>query len=293
VEIIRTILESTLPVFAIVAVGAIYGRRKELPARQLSDLLVWVLIPCLVLGSVGGQSIQIEALWGIGLAAMAVVLGCGLVTWLVFWHRPERRALLLPTMFMNSANMAFPLALLAYGELGLTHQVIFYVAINILHVTLGVAIASKKRGLGEIFRLPLIYTAVIALALAASGHPLPEAVVKPLNLVGRATIPLMLLLLGSRLLSTRLKQVGLALAASFIRLAIGLAFGLAMVALLDLDSHARAAVLIGSAMPAAVLNFVFSEKYDMEPELVASTVVISTALSIFSIPFVLWWIGPL
>ena len=189
--------------------------------------------------------------------------------------------------------MAFPLALLAYGDAGLTHQVIFYVAINLLHVTLGVAIASRQDGAKEMLKLPLVYTAAVAVGLALSGHPLPNAVVEPLNLVGKATIPLMLLLLGNRLRSTRLSQVGLALIASLLRLGLGLGLGLVAVSLLGLEGYSRAAVLLGSAMPAAVLNFVFSEKYKLEPELVASTVVVSTALGIVFIPLVLWIIGPL
>ena len=147
----------------------------------------------------------------------------------------------------------------------------------------------RKKGYKE----SSVYTAAVAVGLALSGHPLPNAVVEPLNLVGKATIPLMLLLLGNRLRSTRLSQVGLALIASLLRLGLGLGLGLVAVSLLGLEGYSRAAVLLGSAMPAAVLNFVFSEKYKLEPELVASTVVVSTALGIVFIPLVLWIIGPL
>ncbi|MBN2498598.1 MAG: AEC family transporter [Deltaproteobacteria bacterium] len=285
-----TILRTVVPVFAIAGVGFVYGRYKKLPAQELSDLLVWVLVPCLVLGSVGSRSIDPRELAWIAAAALLVVLGCGLVGFLAFSGRPERRALLLPTMFMNSANMAFPLALLAFGEAGLVYQVVFYVAINLTHVTLGIAIARGRGGLKEVFRLPLVYAAALAIVLAATDTPLPESVAKPLDLVGKATIPLMLLLLGTRLRSVRITGLMLSLASSALR--IGLGFGIGWLAcwLLGLEGLARSAVLLGSAMPAAVLNVVLSEKYDLEPGLVSTAVAVSTFVSIGTTPLVLWFI---
>lgn len=290
-EVLATIAATVLPVFAIIGLGFVYGRYRTLPAAELSELLLWILIPCLVLGSIGSKPLSLAELGRIGLAALVVVAGCGLITWLVFLRSGLRRAALLPAMFMNSANMAFPLALLAFGDEGLMRQLVFYIAINLTHVTLGIAIARGRGGLSEVFRLPLIYAAALAIGLAASGVSLPPVVAGPLDLVGKATIPLMLLLLGARLRSTKLAQLGPALLVSIIRLGAGFGFGVLAVWALDLTGPARSAVLLGAVMPAAVLNFIFSEKYSLRPEFVATTVVLSTVLSFATTPLALWYIA--
>ncbi|MBW1808640.1 MAG: AEC family transporter [Deltaproteobacteria bacterium] len=290
-EIIGNILATVVPVFAIMAMGFIYSRFKKLPVQQLTELLMWIFLPCLVLGSLGSQSIEPLELLQIGAAALIIMTGTGILGFLVFIKRPERRALLLSCMFMNSANMAFPLALFAYGETGLSRQVVFYVAIHVLHVTLGVGLARGRGGIKEVFRLPLIYAAALAVGLALSGVKLPTEISTPLSLVGKATIPIMLILLGGRLADARLAHIKLATLSTIIRIGAGFGLGLFAVWLFGLTGFARTAVLIGSVMPVAVLNFVLGEKYNLYPELLATTVVLSTLVSIGTSPLALYFIG--
>jgi predicted permease len=289
--IISTIATSVIPVFSIIACGYIYGRFRKLPARELTDLLIWIMIPCLVLGKIGALPLSLEELSKIGAAAALIILGCGLVSLLVFHKSSYKRAALLPSMFMNSANMAFPLAWFAYGDKALARQLIFYIAVNLLHVTLGIWIAHGKKGLSEVFRLPLVYAAILAISLAASKTVIPKEIAKALDLVGHATIPIMLLLLGARLRTVTLKHIWPSVTASAVRLGAGFAFGLLFVWIFELTGYARIAVLIGSAMPAAVLNFVFCEKYNLRPDFVATSVVISTLFSFVTTPLALWYIA--
>jgi malate permease and related proteins len=52
----------------------------------------------------------------------------------------------------------------------------------------------------------------------------------------------------------------------------------------------RQVLLLYGALPVAVVNFVLTEKYRQDPGLAASIVVISTFISMFTIPIVLWLI---
>jgi predicted permease len=56
------------------------------------------------------------------------------------------------------------------------------------------------------------------------------------------------------------------------------------------DGVNRQVLLLYGALPAAVVNFVLTEKYRRDPGLAASIVVISTFISMFTIPIVLWLI---
>ena len=52
----------------------------------------------------------------------------------------------------------------------------------------------------------------------------------------------------------------------------------------------RQVLLLYGALPAAVVNFILTEKYRQDPALAASIVVISTFISVFTIPVVFWLI---
>jgi predicted permease len=52
----------------------------------------------------------------------------------------------------------------------------------------------------------------------------------------------------------------------------------------------RQVLLLYGALPAAVVNFVLTEKYRQDPGLAASIVVISTLISVLTIPIVFWLI---
>jgi len=52
----------------------------------------------------------------------------------------------------------------------------------------------------------------------------------------------------------------------------------------------RQVLFLYGALPAAVINFVLTERYGQDPQLSASIVVLSTFLSVFTIPTVLWLI---
>jgi len=49
----------------------------------------------------------------------------------------------------------------------------------------------------------------------------------------------------------------------------------------------RQVILLYGALPSAVVNFVLTEKYRQDPELAASIVVLTTLLSLVTIPMVL------
>lgn len=58
----------------------------------------------------------------------------------------------------------------------------------------------------------------------------------------------------------------------------------------DIHGVVRQVLLIYGCFPAAVVNFVITEKYQQDPELAASIIVLSTLLSVVTIPMVFWFI---
>jgi predicted permease len=224
----------------------------------------------------------------IAFSVLAVTSGCGLITWVFLrLSRRDCRGLYLPVMFMNAGNMALPLALLAFGPEGLSRAVLYYVISATLSYSLGVMIVSPNRNLAEVFRLPLIYAAILGLLLGAFRIPLNPTLIRPFEILGGAAIPLMLLSLGYRLHYSKIESPQLAVTGALLRIGLGFALALLIVSLFRIQGVTRPVVLLSSSMPSAIVNFILAQRYDRNPDVVASVILVSSLLSLITTPLIL------
>lgn len=100
----------------------------------------------------------------------------------------------------------------------------------------------------------------------------------------------MLVSLGYRLHHIDGLQWGHAIGGALLRIFGGFAAAYLAVNLLAAQGINRQVLLLYGALPAAVINFVLTEKYGQDPELAASIVVLSTVFSVVTIPIVFWLI---
>jgi predicted permease len=135
-----------------------------------------------------------------------------------------------------------------------------------------------------------MYAAIIGLALNLAHVPVPSVVVGSVDLLGKAGVPLMLLILGVSVGRFKFNQIALTAAASFLRLAGGFAFGMLCVWLLGLVDLNRAVVLFEASMPSAVFVSVLAAKYKNEEELVSSVVLATTLMAVAVIPALLYYL---
>ena len=289
------ILSIVFPVFFIIAVGYALASIKKLDFEPVMEILLYITIPALVISSLSKKKFIPAELGLVTIVVVAVVAGTWLLTLLYIkaagrGAASENRGLYISTMFMNSGNMGFPLALLAFGIDGLAVAVLYYIAVTVLVSTLGIYTAKGSGGFSEVFKTPLIYAALIALAVSYSGVALPGTVQVTLDMLGAPTIPLMQLALGYRLYTAKASMLPTSIAASVIRIGGGVLIAWGLTTLLGMEGTIRAVVILSSSMPSAVINLVMSEKYNADPELVASVVAVSTFMSLGAAPLVLMWV---
>jgi predicted permease len=110
-------------------------------------------------------------------------------------------------------------------------------------------------------------------------------------MLGQATIPIMLISLGYRLYEVESLQWGHALGGALLRIFGGFAAANIAVTLIGAEGTNRQVLLLYGSLPAAVVNFILTEKYRQDPGLAASIVVLSTFISLFAIPIVFWLIS--
>ncbi|MNJ50882.1 Membrane transport protein [compost metagenome] len=104
----------------------------------------------------------------------------------------------------------------------------------------------------------------------------------------------MLLTLGVSLASIRVRHLGNGMLLGALRILCGAAAGWLVGWLLGLPPLAQGVLVLQSAMPVAVFNYLFAVRAGRSPEAVASLVLCSTLLSFVLIPLLLaWWLPAL
>jgi predicted permease len=113
-----------------------------------------------------------------------------------------------------------------------------------------------------------------------TGWQIPVSLERATKLLGDATIPAMLVLLGIQLRSTRLhgRMMPITLATA-LRLLIGPILAIALLPLFGLAGTASQAITLQAGMPTAVLATVLAVEFDAEPAFATAAVFATTLLS--------------
>ena len=275
-----------LPVLVVAAVGFAWvraGRRFE--SAFLTDIVSNVGAPCLVAHSLTSLEVSGRLMVEMGQAVIVCLALFGIMGLLVLrLYRLPARSFLPALMFPNTGNMGLPLALFAFGNEGLALAVVYYACTSTLQFTLGVSLASGRLSFGRLLRTPAIYAVVISLVVLAFDIPVPRWIDNTMGLLGGLTIPLMLLALGVSLAQLHVSSLGRNAVLAIVRLVGGFLIGLVVAVMFGLPEVAAGVLLIQSAMPVAVFNFLFEKQYGNAHADVAAMIVISTLLSFVTLP---------
>jgi len=284
-------LSPVIPVFFLIALGFTFARWKKISLASVTEIIVYLGTPSLVFTSLAGKPLYAGELVILLSGILLIYAGVGLLIWVYFLvFRFHSRGFVLPALFMNAGNMGLPLALFAFGQAGMQRATLLFVICTFLQFSLGIFILQGRGNWQEVFRLPLIYASIAGLGANLFQLSIPALLFQPLAMLGQAIIPLMLVSLGYRLYNVASLQWGHALGGALVRIVGGFAAANVAVMLIGAQGVNRQVLLLYGCLPAAVVNFVLTEKYRQDPELAASIVVLSTFMSVVTIPIVFWLI---
>ena len=190
-------------------------------------------------------------------------------------------------MFVNSGNMGIPLLVLAFGEQAMPAAVVLFLIENFLHFSLGTRMLDRSARLIGVLRSPVMVACLAGLAINLAGLDLPRLVSVPVDMLGQVAIPLMLFTLGVRLIDVNLGDWRVGLLGSLARPLVGVALAWMLAAVVGLPADQTRILLVFGALPPAVLNYVFAERFGQEPERVASIVLLGNAVALLTLPSVL------
>lgn len=280
------------PVFVSAGLGFIWHKQgRPYDTDLISALITNIGTPSLIFYTLYDDGLKIADFGVMALAATLVIAACAVVGVIVLRLAGlSLRAYAPSIMFSNAGNMGLPLSLLAFGPPGLALAIVFFTVAAVLQFTFGVAIASGSMSPGRLLRMPIIYAVLLALIVMWLGLKVPEVAINTVRLLGGMTIPMMLITLGISLAKLKVSSIGRSVGLSVLRLALGFAVGWLVAAALGFEGVERGVLILQSAMPVAVFNYLFAQRYNSEPEEVAGMVVLSTALSFVTLPALLWYL---
>jgi predicted permease len=286
---IERILSITLPIFAIVLAGFIYGRVKKPNMDGSNQIIIDLALPCLIFTSLSVKQFELTSASFFILAATIVVIFSGLLIWpFSKYSGTGPRALLPSVMFGNVGPIGIPLTVLAFGADGLAPAVLLLVFSNILHFSVGVGIMSGRVDAKLIYASPLVWATVLGVLFSYFHLSLPEWINISLSMVGNILVPLMLLSLGIRLSSSKIEYLKLGAIGSILSIISRLLITYLVLMLFPLEPIQKGALILFAGLPPAMFNYMIADRYKCEPDKVASIVIVGHLLSLLALPFVLW-----
>lgn len=281
------------PVLIVAGIGFGWARSGQpYPTEFVTRLVLNVSTPCLVLSTLSRAEVDLQVFGQMALACVVVCFIMAMIGWVLSRAFNSDPKVLVPAyMFPNTGNMGLPISLYAFGEPGLALAVGFFVVLSVGHFTVGMILSGAEQSWRRLLLNPVIISLGLALAVLMLDIQLPRWLANTVDLLGSMSIPMMLLTLGVSLACIRPKQVRKGMLLGGSRILCGAAIGWGIALALDLPPLAQGVLVLQSAMPVAVFNYLFAVKANRSPETVASLVICSTLLSFLLIPLLLlWWL---
>ncbi len=287
---ILDILEIVAPVFLCAGVGYGWKRAKQpFDAALVTRLVSMIAAPCLIVSTLAAIDQMAGDILDMLLAALAAVGGFTVLSTIAL------RALGLPLrtylaalIFPNAGNMGLPLCLFAFGDTGLALGIGYFAVTATLNLTLGNWFYSGATSPWRALKTPIPYAVALGLVLMATGSEPPEFILKTTRLLGGIAIPMMMLSLGVSLAELGISRPGRTILLALLRFGIGLGVGYLIALGFGFEGPQRGVMMIQSAMPVAVFNYLFASFYKRNPEEIASLVLISSALGFASLPLLVY-----
>ena len=295
------LLNVILPVILVAGVAALAQRYVKLDLRSTSRAAFYLFAPALVFDSLANSTIGGAEFGLIAVAVVAVTLvlwGLGEVLGrLLRLKGPTLSAFLLSILLVNAGNLGLPIILFAFGEEGLARGTAYFAVSSAISASLGVYLAVRGCAPGtlairRLASVPLVYAAILGLAMNIAHFTLPEPFAKAIHLLGQASVPVMLVTLGLQLAQTghdkwqgvHLPALATAIAA---RLFIAPALALLAALLLGLSGLTRNVVITQSAMPTAVMTTIIAAEFECDNSFVTVAVLSTTVISLLTLTILL------
>jgi malonate transporter len=282
---VQTVVSAFTPIWVIGALGwlaARFGMATGQFTQALTKFAFTVAMPAVLFTQLSRTSLdQIQprpliafaiSTVAVGLFALAVLPG----------KLPDRVIGAMSSAYVNAGNLGIPIGLYVLHDATFVVSVLIF-QVLVISPLIFLGLGGERSSFLSLLRTPLVVASILGLGMSALGRHLPEPVLRPLELLGGAAVPLALFALGTSLNGSAVNWRGVAPMVALKLLAQPLVAFLAGRFLLHLDGHALLAAVLFSGLPTAQNTFVYASEYRRPTELPRDTILVSSVLSLVTL----------
>ncbi|KQR20732.1 hypothetical protein ASF79_12080 [Agreia sp. Leaf335] len=282
----------------VIAVGYVVGRTNILQVdaqKPLNRIAFFVTSPALLFTVLARADVSV--IFSSFLVVTVITVATSITLYVVASRLFFRRAAAETTIgavassYSNANNIGLPVAIYVLGDPQFIAPLLMLQLIVMAPVTLTVldTVTRGKASIGSFLtqpvRNPMIIASLIGLLLSISGVTLPDEVMAPFDLIGGATIPLVLMTFGMSLAGQRPLAPGtgrrdVLMAALLKSVVMPIVAYLLGRFVFDLDAAHLFGVVVLAALPTAQNVFNFASRYERGVVIARDTVLITTIASV-------------
>ncbi len=296
------VLEKVSIIFALVLLGYVYSKlTKQKDSSAIAKLVLNVSVPASTLATI--TTADYNAIKDDLLILITVSACISVVTLLISFpftrmlkmKSPAEKAVYRSALFFNNYGfMGWPICQLLFGSEGFLYAVLYAIPLHLLVYSITPALMSAVGESKKIFdksmliNMPLFAT-ITGLVVLVSGLSLPIYVTDFLGMVGVTQTPLSMMVIGMILASANLKEILAGIKPyiySAVRLLILPFAAFLVLRWIGLTGLLLSVPVVITAMPSGAMVVVFAQKHETDPLLASRLIVISTLLSIGTIPII-------
>jgi len=308
---VSSLIEVILPVFLIIGIGFIAAKLRWLPSTAVDGVMLFTqrfAIPCLLFNAMA--NIEISNYFNFLLiisyftpSLIGFFLGILISRYLLKYSLEKSVVIGFCCLYSNSLMLGLPIMEQAYGtnSLGPNYAII---ALNtpFCYVT-GIIFMEFVKGRGNgftstvgkavkgIFNNILVLSLLLGVLVNVLEVIIPTTIDNAVNIIIKAAIPTAIFGLGGVLARYKVNgDILPVLVIAFIVLLMKPSLGFYLGEYNQLDKNSIRAVVITAAMAPGLNAYIFANMYNTGTKIAATSVLFSTALSVFT----LWyWLGAL
>ncbi|MDN6885539.1 AEC family transporter [Variovorax sp. CAN2819] len=303
------VISSLVPVVVLIAAGYLAGKRRWIgggAVKDLSHLIFLLLAPALLFRAM--STVHVEQLSLKPVAAYFVASGLLFAGTLALRGFNRTAAVIaLANTYSNTVMIGIALIGLAYGEEGMVvlltlislHSLVLLTSAT---VVLELAVAREQAGaqkrpsmartvmraLRNAIIHPVPLPIIAGLLFAQTGLAMPEAIDKPIQLLGQAFGPIALVMVG---ITLALTPIGRHWRSALVQALVKNLLHPLLVALIGWLLGVRGipltVMVVAAALPIGANVFLFSQRYRTAEDLVTASVVVSTVLALATLTLVM------
>lgn len=298
--IVQTFFNPVFPIFAIMLLGIILGKRKVFDfrdAQTINRFVFYALVPPVIFSLIFSAPLSqinytIITLWVLAEATLFAITAYSVRIWL---KRSKLESMLLgmASCFVNHVFFILPIVTVLYGDRGVLplsaiisiDTVIFFCGmIMALEVVAHRGDSYLKVG-ASFLRNPVLVAMILGLAANLLGLSLHGGLKTFLSFAGSAAAPAALFSLGVIMADVKISRVdGAATVVTAMKTVVHPLFiGLLLSSITGLDGDWSKTVLLTAAGPCGAMPFVLALQYKIKADSIGMAIIYSTVASLFTI----------